>query len=127
MINLFKQLFKFGIVGILATIVDFGTLTLLTEVFGVFYLTSSCVAFILSTLFNYVASMKYVFKSRFTQDEKKQELLLFTVLSVIGLILNQLLMWFFVEKINVFYVLAKIFATILVMAWNFVSRKKWLE
>jgi putative flippase GtrA len=125
--NLLMQLFKFGLVGVVATVLDFLFLFLLTDVFGMYYLFSAAVSFVLSTLFNYVASMRFVFNSKFTKDEKTKELLLFSTLSVIGLLLNQFLMWLFVEKIALYYMLAKIVATFFVMAWNFISRKIWLE
>jgi putative flippase GtrA len=125
--NLLMQLFKFGLVGVVATVLDFLFLFLFTDVFGMYYLLSAAVSFVLSTLFNYAASMRFVFNSKFSKDEKTKELLLFTLLSVIGLLLNQFLMWFFVEKIALYYMLAKIVATFFVMAWNFISRKIWLE
>ena len=121
------QLFKFGVVGVLATVLDFLFLYLFTDVFGIYYLLSAAVSFVLSTLFNYVASMRFVFSSKFNKDEKSKEVLLFVILSVIGLLLNQFLMWLFVEKITLYYMLAKIVATFFVMAWNFIFRKIWLE
>ncbi len=121
------QLFKFGVVGVLATVLDFLFLYLFTDVFGIYYLLSAAVSFVLSTLFNYVASMRFVFSSKFNKDEKSKEVLLFVILSVIGLLLNQFLMWLFVEKITLYYMLSKIVATFFVMAWNFISRKIWLE
>lgn len=127
MMNLFTQLLKFGVVGIIATVLDFLFLFLFTDVFGMYYLLSAAISFVLSTLFNYVASMRFVFKSKFTKDEKSKELILFVILSVIGLLLNQFLMWFFVEKIALYYMAAKIVATFFVMAWNFISRKVWFE
>ncbi|WP_319470207.1 GtrA family protein [uncultured Trichococcus sp.] len=125
--NLLMQLFKFGLVGVVATVLDFLFLFLLTEIFGIYYLFSAAVSFVLSTLFNYVASMRFVFNSKFSKDEKTKELFLFIILSIIGLLLNQFLMWLFVEKIALYYMLAKIVATFFVMAWNFISRKIWLE
>lgn len=127
MSKLINQIIKFGLVGVIATVIDFGILTILTEFFGVYYLTSAAVAFIIATIFNYAASMRYVFTSRFSEHEKKKEMLIFLVLSIIGLILNQLLMWAFVDIIGIFYVIAKVFSTIIVMGWNFVSRKVWIE
>ena len=127
MSNILYQILKFGFVGVLATVVDFGVLTLLTEVFDIYYLVSAAIAFVVATIFNYLASMRYVFKSRFSKNEKRKELLIFIVLSLVGLGLNQVLMWFFVEKAEIYYTLSKVLATILVMGWNFISRKKWIE
>ena len=125
--KIFTQLMKFGIVGVVATIIDFSVLTILTEVFGVHYLTSAAIGFVVSTLFNYIASMRYVFNSRFGPHEKRKELVIFILLSVVGLGLNQFFMWLFVEFFSIFYIFSKVLATVLVMTWNFVSRKLWIE
>lgn len=125
--KLIGQLMKFGIVGVIATVIDFGVLTILTELFGVHYLTSAAIGFIISTLFNYIASMRYVFTSRFENNEKYKELFIFMVLSVIGLSLNQFFIWLLVEIVGIFYIFSKVLATALVMAWNFISRKIWIE
>lgn len=125
--KLFAQLMKFGIVGVIATIIDFAVLTILTELFGIHYLTSAAIGFIVSTLFNYFASMRYVFTSRYGSKEKHKELMIFMALSVIGLCLNQFFMWLFVEIVRIFYVFSKVFATAMVMGWNFISRKTWIE
>lgn len=36
-------------------------------------------------------------------------------------------MWLGVSVLGIFYMVTKIFATAVVMVWNFVSRKIWLE
>lgn len=125
--KLINQLVKFGLVGIVATMIDFLVLTVLTELMGVYYLLSAAIAFVVATIVNYGASMKFVFDSRYSKGQKHQELTIFVVLSLIGLGLNQVFMWFFVEITVIHYMIAKILATILVMAWNFISRKIWLE
>ena len=127
MSKLIGQIMKFGVVGIIATIVDFVVLTILIEAFSVYYLTSAAIGFIVATLFNYVASMRYVFNSRFGPHEKQKELIIFILLSVVGLGLNQFFMWLFVEFFSIFYIFSKVLATVLVMAWNFVSRKIFIE
>ena len=127
MSKLIGQLMKFGVVGIIATVIDFVVLTILIEAFSVHYLTSAAIGFIVATLFNYVASMRYVFNSRFGPHEKRKELIIFILLSVVGLGLNQFFMWLFVEFFSIFYIFSKVLATTLVMAWNFVSRKIFIE
>lgn len=124
--ELFKQLVKFGIVGVLAFIIDYGILYILVEYFNVYYLLASSVSFTFSVVFNYLSSMKFVFERRKDLNRSK-EFLVFVLLSIIGLIINQLIMWFLVEKINVFYMISKIVATGFVMVWNFTSRKIFLE
>ena len=53
--KLIEQIMKFGIVGVIAFVIDYGLMVLLTEVFGVNYLISATVSFIVSVTFNYFA------------------------------------------------------------------------
>ncbi|MDO4616807.1 MAG: GtrA family protein [Lachnospiraceae bacterium] len=124
--KLFTQLVKFGIVGVIAFLIDYGVLILLTEAAGIHYLVSAMISFVVSVIFNYTASMRFVFKGR--QDlSKAKEFMIFIVLSVIGLGINELFMWILVDRMHIFYMLSKIFVTAIVMIWNFVTRKIFLE
>ena len=124
--KLLGQIMKFGIVGVIAFIIDYGVLIFLTEICGIYYLLSSMISFIVSVVFNYLASMKYVFSGKEGMSKKK-EFIIFLMLSIIGLGINQLGMWIMVDKLNIFYMFSKIFVTAVVMVWNFVSRKIFLE
>lgn len=124
--KLIKQILKFGIVGGLATLIDYIVLWLLTEFVGFYYLASAAVSFSMSVIFNYICSMRYVFVPRENVDKRK-EFLVFLVLSIIGLGLNQLLMWLGAGVMGVHYLITKLFATALVMIYNFVTRKLFLE
>lgn len=124
--TLIKQIIKFGIVGILAFIIDYGILLFLTETLHIHYLFSSALSYIIALIFNYVCSIRFVFNSKKNLNKQK-EFLIFCILSFIGLGINQLIMWFMVEKIHIFYAITKIIATVIVMIWNFISRKFFLE
>ncbi len=124
--KLIHQLIKFGFVGGSAFVIDYGVMILLTEVFGINYLVSSGISFTISVIYNYVLSVKWVFDVGENRN-KTQEFAVFIVLSIIGLGLNQFLMWLTVEKIGIFYMLAKIIATAIVMVYNFITRKIFLE
>lgn len=124
--NLIKQFMKFGVVGTLAFIIDFGLLALLTSGLGINYLISATISFIVSVIFNYFASMRYVFTHR-DDISRRREFIIFVMLSIVGLILNNVLMWVCVELLHIFYLLAKIVATVAVTLWNFITRKIFLD
>ena len=124
--KLIAQIMKFGVVGIIAFFIDYGLLALLTEAFGINYLVSATISFTASVIFNYIATMRYVFTHKQGMS-RRREFDNFVVLSVIGLGINNLCMWAGVELIGVHYLIVKIGATFLVMVWNFVTRKKFLD
>ena len=120
--KLIAQLMKFGVVGVIAFIIDYGLLALLTEAFGVNYLVSATISFTVSVVFNYVASMRYVFTHKEGMS-RRREFIIFVVLSVIGLGINNACMWAGVELLGVHYLIT----TAIVMVWNFVTRKIFLD
>ncbi len=124
--RLFQQVLKFGIVGFLAFCIDYVMLFLLTDILGCNYLLSSAIAFAVSTLFNYFFSMRFVFVPK-DNINKIVEFTSFVFLSLIGVGLTVLLMFLFVECSRVHYLIAKIIVTIIVMFYNFVTRKVFLE
>lgn len=124
--RLIQQIFKFGVIGGLAFLIDYGVLYVLTEFAGMYYLLSGAISFTVSVIFNYICSMKYVFSGKEGMSRRK-EFIIFVVLSILGLLLNQLLMWLGVDLLHIYYMVTKIFATAIVMVYNFVTRKIFLE
>ncbi len=124
--NLIAQIMKFGIVGVLAFVIDYGVMVFLTEVFGLNPVVSATISFIVSVIFNYIASMRYVFSHK-EDMSRSREFVIFIVLSVIGLIINDVLMWAGTELVSIDYRIVKIFATAVVMVWNFITRKIFLD
>ncbi len=116
------QFFRYIFVGGIATLIDFGLLYLFTEYAKIFYLVSTILSFTVSVIVHNYLSMNWVFKGR-ASGKKLFEFAAFTVIALIGLGLNVLLMWIFTEHFRFYYLLSKVFATILVFLWNFIARK----
>lgn len=121
--KLIKQIIKFGIVGVIAFIVDYGTLVILKELFNINLFISTEIAFIISVIVNYILSIKFVFDVK----NKNNNFIPFIILSFIGLLLTELIMYIGVDKIEINYSIVKIVATIIVMVFNFFTRKILLE
>ena len=123
--KLIAQFLKFGIVGVVATLVDFGVLVLLKEVFGVDVMWASAASFAVSVIANYVLSMLFVFKGG--KVGKVAEFVIFVALSLGGLGINQGIMWLGTEVLHLYYLLVKVTALFVVPVYNFVTRKIFLE
>lgn len=124
--NLLIQIFKFGVVGVVATIIDFAFLYIFKEFCHFSTILSNTLSFCISVVYNYWASIKWVFDVNKKKNPKKN-FVIFIIFSVIGLILNDLIMWITTNQLNIYYMLAKIIATAIVMVFNFITRKMFLE
>lgn len=123
-----KQIILFVIVGVLTTLVDWVLTYLLVYQVHLNYVISVAIAFILASIFSYRASMQYVFDSKFTEGEKKREFIIFITLCLLGLLLTEVLMVLLVSIFGETYLMAsKVASTVVVMVFNFVSRKLIFE
>lgn len=124
--KLIEQIMKFGVVGVICFGIDYGLMIFLTELCGISYLVSSGISFSVSVMVNYTLSLKFVFETD-KDNNKVVEFLIFIILSVVGLGINQVLMWVCVDKLHVYYMISKIGVTGVVMVYNFITRKLILE
>lgn len=118
----FMEMFRFVITGGLSFVVDYGILIGLTTGLSVNYLISSAISFTVSVIVNYYLCVLWVFDGADKSNDKKV-VTMFIGSSVIGLIFNQILMYLFVSILGVFYMIAKIITTAIVMVWNYVMKK----
>ena len=136
--KLLEQIVKFGFVGAFCFVIDFVIVMGLTYI-GVHYLIAGASGFVISVVVNYLLSFKFVFERKQDMD-RRAEFVIFVILSVIGLGLNELFIWLSVDVVymhsdllmkyidyNIAVAGGKIFATGLVMIYNFVTRKLFLE
>lgn len=136
--KLLIQIIKFSIVGAIAFLIDFAIYTISCNVIGIHYIISGFLGFSISLIFNYLASMRFVFKSK--GGSKVKESVIFAILSVIGLGINELILYLCIDVVyqnsdwllgiindKWMNVLAKVIATGVVMVYNFISRKIFLE
>lgn len=124
--KLIKQIAKFGVVGVICFVIDYSLMILLTELAGLNYLLSSGISFSVSVVVNYLLSMHFVFRSK-KDSSRAKEFIIFVLLSITGLLLTEALMWAGVELLRMHYMFAKVAVTGLVMVYNFVTRKIFLE
>lgn len=122
--KLLGQIIKFGIVGGIAFVIDYTLLYVLTEFVGLSSLISAAISFIVSVTVNYIASIKWVFTVNHKQTKK--DVFIFFFLSTIGLGINELIIYIG-NEMGIYYMISKLFATAVVMIYNFITRKIFVE
>lgn len=131
------EVIRFALTGGVCFLVELGVLILLKGVLGMDTLIATPLAFLVSVILNYFLCVVWVFKGTKNRDAGTKAG--FLVTSVIGLGLNELLMLLFrfvlgEEQVLLalggrevkMYVLNKCLATLIVMIWNYFSKRSIL-
>lgn len=124
--NSFIQFFRYVFVGGVATVVDWGVLFLLTEYLNVYHLVSAVFAFVAGLITNFVLSKQFVFNANVAKTTPVMEFIAYALIGVMGLGLTEAIMFGCTDLLSWHYMLSKVIATVLVLAWNYLSRKLFL-
>lgn len=111
--------------GIFITGLDFAMLAFQVEIFNMYYLLAACISYVIASGLHYVLSVKYVF-TKSKAEKGVRAFVFFAVLGALGLTLFELLMFYFVDILKIYYLFAKIFATGIIFSFNFATRKIFL-
>lgn len=120
--NIWLQLLRYGFVGGVAFVADYATLFGLTHYAHVHYLTSAAVAFIIGLTVNYLLSISWVFNKN-RSAKPWVEFMVFTLIGIVGLGLNEAIMYVATDLLTLHYMFSKLISTALVFCWNFFARK----
>ncbi len=108
--------------GSLTFLTDFLILFVLTELVGINYLWSNLAGVLVGVGMSYLLCIKWVFKDR-RYNRVALEFSLFALTCLIGLILNEALMWVIVEFGGIHYLISKVIVTAAIFVFNFFFKK----
>ena len=118
------QIVRFLVVGVVSAVFDLALFILLNDYYKVNYLIAGFVSTSFAILINYYISKKWVFSSG--KYSSRLEFIAFILFSGIGVILNSILIWLFVEHLLLEPKLSKILAIGIVAVFNFVTKKMFV-
>ena len=108
---------RFCVVGASGTAVDFGLTWLCKEILKIPKFVSNAIGFVVAATSNYILNRIWTWGS--TSDQIGVEYIKFFGVSLVGLGLNTLILYLLHEKLHWGFYLSKVFATGVVMLWNF--------
>ena len=133
-----KETLRFVITGGFCFLVEFVCLVLLRDTVGLDTLIATPIAFLISVAVNYLLCVRWVFTG--ARDQNAAGKAGFLITSVMGLLLNELLMLLFrvifgedAVILTVFsftvtmYMVNKALATLIVMVWNYFTKRAILQ
>lgn len=110
---------KFGLVGFSGLFVDFGVTYICKEWLRIQKYIANSIGFTVAASSNYVLNRVWTFKS---QDPNiALEYTEFIIISLIGLAINNFILWLILKMFKVNFYLAKLFAIGVVTIWNFLA------
>ena len=118
------EMLRFAVAGAVGFVIDYGLMVLLVQKFHMHYLLATALAFLVSVIANYLLCAYWVFKGADTKSGGVKAGFILT--SVIGLGLNEVFMLLFVDALHIHYAIAKLIAVVLVMIWNYISKRRVL-
>jgi putative flippase GtrA len=110
---------KFGIVGFTGLFVDFGFTYLCKEILKIHKYVSNSIGFTIAASSNYIINRIWTFKS--DDPNIAVEYTEFLVISLVGLGINNLILWFLVSRFKMNFYLGKLIAIGFVTIWNFLA------
>ncbi|HAD11053.1 MAG TPA: glycosyl transferase family 2 [Saprospirales bacterium] len=114
---MFFKFLKFGVVGASGVVVDFGVTWLLKEQARLNKYIANSTGFACAVVSNYILNRIWTFHS--ADPNVGIQFAKFALIALIGLGMNNAIIYFLNEKQGVRFYMAKLIATGVVMIWNF--------
>ncbi len=117
-----RQFALFVVAGGVATAAHYALLIVLVEWLGIAPVPASMAGYVLGALVNYRLNYVYTFQSR---KRHREALAKFLVVAGIGFVLNAAILHAAIGPLGVHYLPGQVFATVVVLFWNFAANKLW--
>ena len=117
------KLIRFSIVGVGNTLVNWGIFFILNA-FGVYYIISNIIAYIIATINSYIWNSLWVFK--YGQGLNINTSVKFFILNLVGLTVNTTIMYILVDILNFNKFIALVIASVFVLIMNYTINKLWV-
>lgn len=110
---------KFGIVGFSGMFVDYSFTFICKELLKIQKYIANSIGFLLAASSNYFFNRIWTFKS--SNPDIAVEYSEFIIISIVGLGINNLILWLILKKFKINFYVAKLFAIAVVTIWNFLA------
>ena len=119
-----SRILRYLVVGTIAFAIDLGLLLTLAPLMAL--LAANTLAFIVANAANFVLGHIWVYGRSLRDPDLARHYTAVLLASVVGLAINDLVVWVGVVVIGASLVVSKVAATAVALAWNFAARALWI-
>lgn len=113
---------KFFIIGGFSGFLDLILLYIFTEFMGIWYFYSGIFSFLFVSIIGYLLNKKITFKN--TDNNLTVQYIKYTFGILIGMAINNLFLFIFTNIFGVWYILSRVFSSLIALIWNYSFSKK---
>lgn len=120
----YKEIIKYLIIGLLTTAINYIAFVILVNMFKIEMHTSNIIAWLISVIFAYFTNKLFVFESKsFKIKVLVKEISTFGIARIFSLLLEEMILYIFVNKLEMNKLIIKLIANIIVILLNYVLSK----
>lgn len=119
---LVNRFVRYAGVGAIGTVGHYATLFFLVDFVGLGAVAASSTGFLVGGMINYLLNYKFTFQS---QESHTTTAPRFFAIALGGFFLNGGAMFLFVNQIGLYYLLAQLVATGIILIWTFLANHYW--
>ena len=112
----------FAGLGVIGTLGHYTVLVVLVQFWAVDPVFASSLGFVVGAVINYILNYHFTFQSRKRHSETLTK---FLIVAIIGAGINGFIMYIGVENTRINYMIIQLFATLVVLLWNFIVNSLW--
>ncbi len=118
------QLYKFTIVGAIGSAIVMLFTYVFTSYFGIAYWISAIFALEISLIGGFYLHEKWTFVNISKHNKSRKRFLQYNVFSLIGFGINEIILIFFTEQLEIHYLTSEMIAIVITFFFNFAINKK---
>jgi len=119
--NSIVQFIVYLMVGALTAVITIALLYIFTDILRIWYLASAAIAYLIGWTVHYTLNKNITFQNRSRQLGK--QFLVFLIIAVAAMLINLALLYFFVEVLKIWYILAQVVVVLIMFMLNYLAHK----
>lgn len=120
----FPELIKYGLYGLLTTLINLFLLFLFINKYGMNYILANSLSYLLAVIINYILNKKFVFKTEnHALNKSRLEFTKFIIVRFLSLFADNILLYFMTDILKIHLWIGKLLSSLIIILSTFILNK----